>query len=108
MFEDDGQTGYFYAYERTAPAGTILDAVQIYSVKNVTDRELPSVAEIVWSADGLKAALLINSHPHAVIDFDDRRAYSRTNFPPTTGPWSDHERVPWSDDLMRLLDDSAG
>jgi len=60
IFEDDGETGYFYAYERTESDGTILDAVHIYNVRNVVDREIPSVVRIIWSADGLKAALLLN------------------------------------------------
>ena len=35
MFEDDGDTGYVYAYERDG-GGKILDACQIYNVRNVT------------------------------------------------------------------------
>ena len=105
IFEDDGETGYFYAYERTEPEGTVLDSVHIYNVRNVVDREIPSVARILWSKDGLKAALLLNDHPHAVINFAARRAYSRSNFPRTTGPWSDRERAPWSEDLMQLFDE---
>jgi hypothetical protein len=103
VFEDNGETGYFYAYERTQPEGTILDALHIYNVVNVVDREIPSGAEIKWSPDGLKASLLLNNYPHAVIDFAARRAYCRNNFPPTTGPWSDRPRVPWSEDLMSLF-----
>jgi hypothetical protein len=104
IFEDNGETGYFYAYERTQPEGTILDALHIYDVRNVVDREIPSRAEIRWSRDGLKAALLLNNYPHAVIDFAARRAYCRNNYPRTTGPWSDRPRAPWSDDLMQLLE----
>jgi|SRR5215831_2892537 len=97
IFEDDGNTGYFYAYDRALAEAPILDAVHIYNVKNVTDRERPSVAEITWSADGLKAALLINAYPHAVIDFSERCSFCRTEFPPAPSPW---KRGTWSDALM--------
>src|SRR6476659_4698216 len=79
IFEDNGETGYFYAYERAQPEGAILDALHIYNVRNVVDREIPTRAEIRWSPDGLKAALLLNDYPHAVIDFPARRASCRTN-----------------------------
>src|SRR5215831_1617411 len=75
IFEDDGDTGYLYAYDRALPEASILDAVHIYNVKSVVDRERPSVVEITWSADGLKAALLINDHPHAVINFSECCSY---------------------------------
>src|SRR5690348_14607595 len=82
VFEDDGETAYFYAYDRGNPEEPILDAVHIYDAQSVSDRGRESEAEIFWSSDGLKAGLLINDVLHAVIDFESRRAYCRTNFPP--------------------------
>lgn len=105
VFEDDGETGYFYAYDRANPNG-VLDAVHIYDVEDVgeRDRERDSEAEVFWSTDGLKAGLLINDYLHAVIDFERRKAYCRSNFPPPGGPWHAEVREPWSDDLAKLLD----
>ena len=103
IFEDDGDTGYFYAGDRGRDEGSILDAVHIYNVRNVVDWEIDSKASIIWSADGLKAALLLNGYPHAVIDFEARRAYPRSNFPPPTGAWPAGERAPWNDGLMQLF-----
>jgi hypothetical protein len=111
FFEDDGDTGYFYAIDlgRVDPArcdNLILDAVHIYNVANVTDRDRTSSLSIVWSEDGMKCALLINDYPHAAFDFAAERGYCRTNFPnfPTTSPgcWasSDHS---WSDEAIRWL-----
>ena len=101
MFEDDGDTGYVYAYDRDG-GGKILDACQIYNVRNVTDREIESEVEVVWTTDGLRAALMLNAYPHAVLDFASRRAYCRTNFPPPSGPWGAElsERALWRDDLL--------
>jgi hypothetical protein len=101
VFEDDGRTGYVYAYDRAAPEDEqILDACHIYNVANVVDRDRPSEVEIIWTDDGMKAALLINDFAHAVIDFRARRAYCRTNFPPPTGAWSAEARAPWDDALL--------
>ncbi len=104
VFEDDGKTGYFYAYDRARADEPILDALHIYNVRNVTDREIDSEAEIIWSMDGSKAALLINGYPHAVLDFAARRGYCRTGFPPPTGAWRAPERAAWDDRLMRWFD----
>jgi hypothetical protein len=82
VFEDDGETGYFYAWEQEGEgSGRILDAVYVYDVSSVVDGERASTAEIEWSLDGMKVALLINAHPHAVFDFDAKRGYCRTDFP---------------------------
>src|ERR1051326_4312493 len=81
VFEDNGETGYFYAWEFGRKPNEIVDAVQIYNVANVTDAHRPSELEIIWSSDGSKCVLLINNYPHAVFDFVGRRGYCRTNFP---------------------------
>jgi hypothetical protein len=106
FFEDDGEVGYFYAVDLTRSEDRILDAVHIYNVKDVVDRERPSTLSIFWSKDGLKCALLINGYPHGVFDFAARRGYCRTNFPnfteqiPGKLPSSDHS---WSDDAIAWL-----
>jgi hypothetical protein len=96
VFEDDGDTGYFYAYD----LARVLDAVHIYNLSSVVDKDRESLAEIIWTPDGLKAALLINNYPHAVIDFADRRSYCRTGFP---SPLPDWNRGAWTEDLMELF-----
>jgi hypothetical protein len=101
VFEDDGETGYFYAYDRAAPEDArILDACHIYTVANVVDRDRPSQVEVIWTKNGLKAALLINDYAHAVIDFEARRAFCRSNYPPPTGPWRAEVRDPWDDGVL--------
>ena len=99
VFQDDGDTGYYYAHD-LADGGRILDALHIYNVPAVVDRDQASFAEIVWSPDSLKAALLINEHPHAVIDFAERRSYCRTGFPSPPPDWN---RGLWREDLLELF-----
>ena len=82
VFEDDGATGYFYALDTSRVDNPIVDALHIYDVESVTDAELASTVQIVWSNDGLKAALLINEYAHAVFDFKSRRGCCRNGFPP--------------------------
>jgi hypothetical protein len=99
IFEDEGDTGYFYAYDR-AGGVRVLDAMHIYNVTSVVDKDRESVAEIVWSLDGLKAILLINDYPHAIIDFSERRSYCRTAFPSPPSNWY---RGEWSEELLKLF-----
>lgn len=108
FFEDEGETGYFYAVDFSQPAKTrILDAVHIYNVANVTDRDRPSKLKILWSNDGMRCALLINDYPHAAFDFSQRRGYCRTNFPnfknAENGRWTRNDHS-WSDDAMSWLE----
>ena len=91
VFEDDGTTGYLYALDTSRADNPIVDALQIYNVASVTDRHLPSKVQLVWSQDNMKAALLINRYPHAIFDFEARRGYCRTGFPPPSKDgWTQH------------------
>lgn len=102
VFEDDGETAYFYALDFRNEQQPIVNALHIYNVANVTDREKPSVAKIGWSADGSKAVLLINQWPHAVFDFAGQRGYCRTGFPPPAknSGWTGHE---WDEAAVGLF-----
>ena len=57
MFEDDGDTGYFYARD----GESIVDAMQLYVVETFKDRDKPATLQIAWSDDGLKAVLVIHT-----------------------------------------------
>jgi hypothetical protein len=102
VFEDDGETGYFYGLDTRRQDDPILDALHIYNVANVTDRGIPSKIQIVWSADGLKSALVINRYPHAVLDFVANRGYCRTGFPPPDRKWTKHSHE-WDDRAIDLF-----
>jgi len=102
VFEDDGETGYFYGLDTLREGNPILDALHIYNVANVTDKDNPSVAQIVWSGDGGKALLLINDYPHAAFDFAAKRGYCRTNFPPPDTSWTEHGHE-WNDEVLSLF-----
>ena len=99
FFEDDGDTGYFYGMDLSLETNQILDALHIYNVASVVDKEIPSVARIEWSGDGSKAALFINGYAHAVFDFSGKRGYCRTNFPSPETKWTrfGHE---WCDSAL--------
>ena len=103
VFEDDAQTGYFYGLDMSRTDNAIVDAMHIYNVDNVSDKHIPSEASIVWSADGLKALLLINNHAHAVFDFEARRGYCRNGFPAPNSSWTKHSHE-WDENVLRLFD----
>jgi hypothetical protein len=105
FFEDEGETGYFYAVDRSGSGNRILDAVHVYDVAKVADRDRPSQVEIIWARDGMKCALLINNYPHAAFDFCARRGYCRTNFPNfpgARGSWHQEDHS-WSDEAISWL-----
>ena len=103
VFEDDATTGYFYALDMTIADNGIVDALHIYNAADVTDGDVPSTLRIVWSRDGLKAALLINDYPHAVFDFEVKRSYCRTGFPPPSNNWSAQSHD-WDDAALSLFE----
>lgn len=104
VFEDDEATGYFYALDTSNDGQPIQDALQIYNVENVTDREKPSVAKIGWSQDSKKVALLINGHPHAIFDFSSKQGFCRTGFPSPSpnGPWGSQGHA-WRESAIELF-----
>ena len=102
VFEDDGDTGYLYGLDLADEEQPILDAMHIYNVEQVEDRNEPSVVRLVWSQDGLKAGLTINRYPHAVFDFEARRGYCRTGFPPADPKWTQHDHS-WDDSALDLF-----
>ncbi len=103
VFEDDGACGYFYALDTSRPDNPIVDALHIYDVEAVVDRDLASLVQIVWTEDDRKAALVINDYPHAVFDFAARRGYCRSGFPPPPeGGWAQpsHE---WDEQVVEAF-----
>lgn len=73
VFEDDEETGYFYALDTASTGNPIQTALHIYDVDSVADKDKPSQVKIAWSEDHRKALLLINDYPHAVFDFEARQ-----------------------------------
>jgi len=107
FFEDDGESGYFYAWQQAEDGGgMILDAVQIYGDLSVADTERESSAQISWSIDGKKALLSINGYSHAAFDFEARRGYCRTDFPnfpsESTNGWRTESHA-WDERVMDLF-----
>ena len=95
VFEDDGETGYFYAVDPESAEQPIVDALLIYEVGRGEESNRTSLVQIAWSTDGLKAALLIDNHPHAVFDFERQRGYCRRAFPPPSN-WATNDHA-WDD-----------
>ncbi|AIR91021.1 DUF2251 domain-containing protein [Pseudomonas cremoricolorata] len=103
VFEDDGETGYFYALDSSKDDNPIQDALHVYNVQDISDREKASTVRIGWSQDHLKAVLLINDYPHAVFDFHSKRGYCRSSFPRATGNGWSKEGHDWSDEALQLF-----
>ena len=100
-FEDDENTGYFYAVNIVDDNFEIINAVHIYDVENIVDKNIISNIKILWSEDFNKAYLKINNYFHAVIDFENRKTYSRNNFPPANN--DEWENLELTDNLLLEL-----
>jgi hypothetical protein len=98
-FEDNLATGYFYAVE-TEPTLEILDALHIYNVSDVIDKNKSSKIQIAWSDDGLVASLLINNYCYAIFDFDSKAGYCRNGFPEPKSEWTEIKERTLTDDLI--------
>lgn len=102
VFEDDGDTGYFYALDHGCGEATVRDALHIYDAAHVSDKHLPCKVRIGWSSDNTKVVLMINGHPHAVFDFTAKRGFCRSGFPPPVveSGWTGHG---WSDTCLEVF-----
>ncbi len=94
VFEDDTETGYFYALEITGEKEEqrILDALHIYNVDEIDEGERKAMLRILWSKDWQRCALIINNYCHAVFDFKQQGGYNRNEFPPPNDFWTKGER----------------
>jgi len=101
VFEDDGETGYFYGLNLENQKQPVLDTLQIYNVKDILDANVSIKVEIAWSEDGLKCRLAINGFTHAVFDFESRKAYCRTNFPPPDRRFTNSHK--WKEEALDLF-----
>lgn len=104
VFEDDGDTAYFYAVEKDNPSPSdneppapseggglrILDALHIYEGEDLGKGK--SKLMIVWSRDWMKCALVLDGYCHAIFDFAAQGGYNINEFPPPNGIWTRGER----------------
>ena len=105
IFEDDGETGYFYAVE-TEPGKKeqrILDALHIYEVEMVKEENKTSTLVIVWAKDWLKSALVMDGLCHAVFNFEKQAGYNINQFPPPNSFWTKHDRKLTNELIQQLF-----
>ena len=81
MFEDDGETGYFYALDMRQNEQLIVDMLHVYNVDSASNHHEARKLEICWDASGYLALLLINGYPHAVFDFARLVGYNGSKYP---------------------------
>ena len=98
-FEDDRETGYFYAVDGAASEHCVHAAAHIYTVGSMVRSHERVSVKVGWSSDSAKVVLMVDDVPHAVFDFLARQGFCRTGFPsgPTHGGWA---MIAWSDSVM--------
>lgn len=127
IFEDDGETGYFYAVEKDkdGPGLRVLDALHIYEAAEFladkaaavkaqaiappsekepdgSDGISPSKMLIIWSRDWMKCALVIDGNCQAIYNFETQGGYNINEFPPPNDIWTKGDRK-LTDELVREL-----
>ncbi|OQP50594.1 hypothetical protein A4H97_01775 [Niastella yeongjuensis] len=93
-FEDDTDTGYFYAYALDGEGKQlILDALHIYNIEEVPAEQRKGIIRIIWSKDWQCCALVINNYCHAIFDFKNHGGYCRNEFPEPNPFWTKGNRT---------------
>lgn len=80
VFEDDGETAYFYALDYADQRQPIQAAFHIYSVADFGLSQPKSQLRIAWSDDGARVDLSLDRVSVAVVDFESRRGNCRSGF----------------------------
>ncbi|MBC6991335.1 DUF2251 domain-containing protein [Hymenobacter sp. BT491] len=83
IFEDDGTTGYFYAVNQGGESMIVVDALHIYNVDDVADKEIAVTGQIFWDEEESAAAMIINGYCHALFDFKRQAGFCRNAYPPS-------------------------
>ena len=87
----------------TSDSKQVLDAVHIYNVTDIIDKEKTCKIQIAWSDNGHLASLLINDYCHAVFDFKNRAGYCRNAFPANMNGWVQKQDRQLTDELISVL-----
>lgn len=105
VFEDDGETGYFYAIEidPETKQQRILDALHIYESDKDVNEKIQSTLLIIWSKDWLKCALVIDEECHAVFDFESQGGFNINEFPPPNSFWTKHDRKLTNEIIQKIF-----
>ena len=99
VFEDDGNTGYFYAVDQGGEDLEILDTLHIYNVEDVADKQLPVTAQIFWNEEESAVALILNGQCHALYDFQRHAGFCRNAFPAAKNEQAEPREL--TDDLVQ-------
>jgi hypothetical protein len=102
VFEDNTETGYFYALS-TYPNQQVLDALHIYDVGKVIDKDRVCKIQVAWTEDGTIASLLINDYCHAIFDFFNRAGFCRNAYPESMRNWAENRNRLLTDALIDEL-----
>ncbi|MHC4121188.1 MAG: DUF2251 domain-containing protein [Planctomycetota bacterium] len=102
VFEDDGETGYFYATD--SGGTTIFDALHLYDRQDNDRLRQGEEVFVVWNPGRQRAAIFYHDQFQAVFDFTARRGACRTGFPPSKGKGWSADGHAWDESLTMGLE----
>lgn len=91
VFEDDGETGYFYALEKDASSYSMVNALLIYQYPNGNTDDRPFSLELKWSEQSHMCALVISDGLHGLFDWNNQVAYNGSGFPKGLNGWTNKD-----------------
>ena len=109
VFEDEGDTGYFYACDHKRGEGElgIVDAMLIYNVKALREPEKKRLASIQWSQNGMQAVLYLDGVAQGLFDFARRIGCCRLDFPNFQAPQGESWRQAshaWDEEALKAFE----
>ncbi len=88
VFQDDGETGYFYLYDEGGSG--VLDDLHIYTRSANLD-VAENVVEMLWSRDGNKCGVVIWERMRGIFNIQENTKIAARLESPDTSPITDPE-----------------
>ncbi|MGF1770646.1 DUF2251 domain-containing protein [Enterovibrio makurazakiensis] len=95
VFEDDGNSGYFYPLDNEKENNPIITAFGIYQCNEPSEDHMK--VSILWGEDATKVALLVDGVAQAYFDFSLYKGTCKSEFCPVK---KDIEFYGWNEQFM--------
>ncbi|GAA4344647.1 DUF2251 domain-containing protein [Flaviaesturariibacter amylovorans] len=102
LFEDDGIEGLFHAID-VGSGQQLLDTLHLYDADRGPDRTRPCRVRIMWSANGLAAAIALNENYYALFDFVARGGYCHSGKPDNGTGWARVRQRSLTPEIVRMF-----
>lgn len=96
VFEDDGDTGYFYLLDENS----IIDTLHVYNADEIADRDIPVNIVILANEPCTIFVLAINDVIFAIFDTEKKFGKNISAFPESSSDWVIDKNRELTDDIV--------